>query len=127
VSRRLNDLSPAFRPLAIELIARCIEAGVMVMIIDTLRTPAEHAENIRRGVSWTARSKHLSGDAIDLCLYDTYQLHGPDKLQWSTSAAAWQTIGRIGEELGLRWGGRWTVKDMGHFELASAESEERRA
>jgi peptidoglycan L-alanyl-D-glutamate endopeptidase CwlK len=117
MSRALDDLSPRMRPLAIELLARCIEAGIMVMIVDTLRTPAEQAENLRKGVSWTLKSRHLTGNAIDIAPYETYALHGPDKLQWDNDDAVWQRIGDIGESLGLTWGGRWKQHDMGHFEL----------
>jgi hypothetical protein len=117
MSRALDDLDPSFRPIAIELVARCAEATVPVMIIDTRRTPAQHAVNLANGTSWTKHSKHLDGLAIDVCPYDHYDLHGPDKLQWRNDDPAWHTIGAIGEQLGLRWGGRWTQRDMGHFEL----------
>ena len=116
MSRALDDLSPRFRPLAIELLARFTEAKIPVLIVDTLRTPEEHAENLRRGVSWTKHSKHLDGDAIDVVPYDVYQLNGPDKLQWGASPA-WAVMGRIGEALGLRWGGRWSIPDYAHFEM----------
>ena len=99
-----------------ELIARATEAVIPVFIVDTLRTPEEQDANIRNGVSWTRNSKHLTGDAIDLCPYLTFQLHGPDKLQWDGTDPAWITLGRLGESLGLVWGGRWKQKDMGHFE-----------
>ena len=106
-------------PLAMQLLARCVEAGIMVMIVDTLRTPEEQAANVAKGVSWTTKSKHLTGDAIDICPYDTYALHGPDKLQWDGSNPAWRQIGAIGESLGLKWG---VIKngeqiDPGHFEV----------
>lgn len=117
MTRRLDDLDLRFRPLAIELLARCVEAGIPVMIIETLRTQEEHEANLAKGVSWTKHSKHLDGLAIDICPYETFQLHGPDKLQWNTADPAWDEIGRIGESLGLRWGGRWKQKDMGHFEF----------
>lgn len=117
MSRAINDLSPSFKPIAMELLARCVEAGIPVMIVDTLRTAAEQAENIKKGVSWTKNSKHLTGDAIDICPFETYQLHGPDKLQWNSADPVWQKIGTIGESLGLRWGGRWSKPDSGHFEL----------
>lgn len=100
-----------------ELLARLMEQGIPVMVIDTLRTPAEHAANLAKGVSWTTRSKHLDGLAIDICPYDVFNLHGPDKVQWDASDPIWNRIGAIGEGLGLRWGGRWKQKDMGHFEL----------
>lgn len=117
MSRRLNDLDPRFRPLAIELLARCVESGIMVMIVDTLRTPAEHAANLAAGTSWTTRSKHLDGLAIDIAPYDQYNLYGPDKLKWSAADPIWERIGAIGKSLGLRWGGKWKIPDLGHFEL----------
>lgn len=128
MSRRLDDLSASFRPLAVELLARLVEAQIPVLIVDTLRTEAEHRENLRRGTSWTERSLHLDGiefrgtgeagsDAIDVAPFETYALHGPDKLQWNADDPVWLTMGTIGEGLGLRWGGRWTQRDLGHFEL----------
>lgn len=118
MSRKLDDLSPRFKPLAIELLARLTEAGIPVMIIDTLRTPAEHADNVKRGVSKALRSKHLDGDAIDVCPYAIFDADGPDKLNWNTGHPVWKQIGPIGEKLGLRWGGRWhNPHDPGHFEF----------
>lgn len=118
MSRALDDLSPRMLPLAMELLARCAEAGIMVMIVDTRRTTEEQQLNVAKGVSWTLRSKHLTGDAIDICPYETYALHGPDKLQWNTDDPVWKRIGEIGQNIGLKWG---VIKngqqiDPGHFE-----------
>ncbi len=118
MSRALDDLSPRMKPLAMQLIARCVEAGIAVLIVDTLRTKAEQAENVKKGVSWTLNSKHLTGDAIDICPYSVYELHGPDKLQWDAGDPVWRKIGAIGEAVGLKWG---VIKngvqiDPGHFE-----------
>lgn len=127
MSRRLDDLTPEFRPLAILLLARLVEAGIPVLIVDTLRTQAEHLENLKNGKSWIDVSKHLDGriyrgisskgsDAIDVAPFEQYQLHGPDKLQWDGKDPVWQRMGLIGESIGLLWGGRWPVPDLGHFE-----------
>lgn len=117
MSRALNDLAPVFKPLAMELLARAIEAGVPVLIVETKRTEAQHALNLANGVSWTNHSKHLDGLAIDIVPYSLYTIApGGDKLEWNSAAPAWQTLGAIGKRLGLRWGGDWTQKDMGHFE-----------
>lgn len=121
VSRALDDLSPRMKPLACELLARCVEAGIMVMVVDTLRTPAEQQANVAKGVSWTLNSKHLTGDAIDICPYETYALHGPDKLQWDGTDPIWARIGAIGQAVGLKWG---VIKngqqiDPGHFEIGN--------
>lgn len=122
MSRALDDLSTKFKPLVFELLARLTEAKIPVLIIDTLRTKAEQADNIRRGVSWTENSKHLpdetgKSNAIDVCPYSEFSMVGPDKLQWDANNPVWQKIGLIGERIGLVWGGRWKVRDMGHFEL----------
>ena len=116
MSRQLDDLSPRFRPLAMQLLARLVEAGIAVMVIDTLRTPEEHQANLANGTSWTPRSKHLDGDAIDICPFIIYDVNGADKLNWDAGHPVWKKIGAIGEGLGLKWGGRWKQKDMGHFE-----------
>ena len=116
MSRKLDDLSGRFRPLAMALLARLTEHGIQVMIVDTLRTPAEHQQNLANGSSWVKHSKHLDGDAMDICPYDIYSLHGADKLQWDATQPVWTKIGLIGESVGLKWGGRWTKRDMGHFE-----------
>jgi hypothetical protein len=116
MSRKLDDLSPRFRPLAFELLARCVEAGIAVAVVDTLRTAEEHAANLAKGVSWTTRSKHLVGDAIDICPYAVWSAVGPDKLSWDGSDPNWARLGAIGESLGLKWGGRFSQKDLGHFE-----------
>lgn len=123
MNRSLDALSPRFKPLAIELLARLTEAGVPVAIIQTSRTPEEHAANLAKGVSWTQHSKHLDGDAIDICPYEIFALTGGAKLAWDASLPVWQKVGPIGEKLGLRWGGRWQQKDMGHFEYVEPKAE----
>ena len=133
MSRALDDLSTAFRPLACEVLARLVERQALVMIIDTLRTLAEHRANLANGTSRTARSKHLprlmrgfaetdpdagKSDAIDLAPWEVWQAHGPDKLSWDPTHPTFAIIGDIGESLGLRWGGRWAdPHDPGHLEL----------
>lgn len=118
-SRRLNDLSPSFRERVFEFLARLTEARVPVIIIDTLRTQIEQDEKVALGLSWTFHSKHQDGLAIDICPYDIYQLHGPDKLKWDETELVWQNIGIIGQSCGLKWGvvsSSGKRKDLGHFE-----------
>lgn len=124
MSRALNDLDSRLRPIAYEHIARCIEAKVPVMIIDTLRTQEEQIANVANGVSWTMNSKHLPQPpenkalAYDLAPYSVYQANGPDKLNWDENHPHWQIIGNIGVLLGLKWGVVRGGKriDLGHFE-----------
>lgn len=138
MDRALDSLSSEFKPIIIDVLARLVERGVAVMIVQTSRTQAEHLENLASGASAVSISKHeprklrgiivgtaedLKADAIDLCPYATYQLKGGDKLQWADddspeAIAAFAAIGDIGEAHGLRWGGRWSKPhDPGHLEF----------
>lgn len=121
MSRALDDLDPTFRFRVDTFLARTVEAKIAVMIVDTLRTPEEQAANLRNGVSWTKKSKHLpdahgKAHAIDICPYGIYALHGPDRLAWDAADPVWDQLGELGERCGLGWGGRWAVRDVGHFE-----------
>jgi peptidoglycan L-alanyl-D-glutamate endopeptidase CwlK len=59
-------------------------------------------------VTWTLASRHLTGRAFDIDFVGVSADQVPDV--W------WDLAGRIGEWLGLRWGGRWAVRDLRHFE-----------
>lgn len=122
--RSLAGLDPKFRPFAEKLLAKAVEAGLPVMIVCTSRTQAEQDEAKATGHSQVDHSKHQDGLAIDICPYDTWNLHGPDKLKWDTTDPVWWQLGKLGEDLGLRWGGRFGQSDPaklgwdpGHFEL----------
>lgn len=99
----------------------------MVLVVCTTRSAEEQAAAVASGHSRVQRSKHQDGLAIDLVPYAEYQLHGADKLRWSTVDPVWARIGAIGEALGLRWGGRFRPLgrngigwDPGHFEYQPA-------
>lgn len=50
-------------------------------------------------------SRHTEGRAFDV------SVQGPEP-----SKATWENIGRVGETLGLRWGGRFSPPDPVHFD-----------
>jgi hypothetical protein len=117
VSKSLSDLSEKMRPLAVELIARAVEAGIQVKIIDILRTESEQRENLRLGVSWTLRSKHLpdesgKSNAIDLAPVECLSMKA-----WGPAHPDWERLAEIAESLGLVAGIRWKQRDCCHFEL----------
>jgi hypothetical protein len=104
-----------------KFLAKLTEENIHVMIIDTLRTEAEQVKLKAAGKSWTLNSLHLpdetgKSNAIDICPYSVFALYGEDKLQWDARDPVWAKIGELGEKSGLKWGGRWKQKDLGHFE-----------
>lgn len=60
-------------------------------------------------VTWTLSSRHLTGRAFDIDFVGVPASQVPQV--W------WSLAGQIGEALGLRWGGRWAVRDFRHFEF----------
>jgi len=136
MSRLLQDIHPKARPQICELLATCAEQSIPVMIIFTGRTIEEQiglyaigrtdGQPKEKQVTWTLDSKHVMSAkqefkslAIDVCPFDIFSLHGPDKLQWDEKDPAWQKLGAIGEKIGLKWGvvdGSGRRKDLGHFE-----------
>ncbi len=118
--RSLDDLSDAFRPKAFEILARFMDAGIPVVVSETLRTAEQHAEDLASGHSWVKVSKHQTGDAMDVAPYFVYQLHGPDKIQWDSADPVWALMRKVaGVVEGVRFGFDWpNHPDVGHFELA---------
>jgi len=109
-----NSLHPYFRDKILRLIAKCEEKGIKLAFVEAYRTHAKQAEYKGMGKKFTSsgagRSKHQYGLAVDVVpiVNDTACWH--DKVLW-------RKIGVIGEQLGLRWGGRWRHPyDPGHFE-----------
>lgn len=59
----------------------------------------------------TLRSNHMSGTACDFVPVKD------GKTWWSAPAEVWEIMGIIGEQCGLKWGGRWKdLPDSPHFE-----------
>jgi hypothetical protein len=116
----LNDAASYCVPLFLQLVENCAKAGVPVRIVDISRTPSQQQVKIATGVSWTQNSKHLpqppegKSEAIDIVPLVILGEHKPD---WDPGSLAWQKIGKIGQDLGLEWGGAWLEhKDPSHFQ-----------
>lgn len=132
--RRYNQLDllhPDFRGLVVLFLARCAERRIPLVLVETWRSSEAHDEDVANGRSWVKTSKHqhiitrkLGGLvqedpaalAVDVAPYETYRLHGDDKVNWDANDPVWQSLGKLGESVGMKWGGRWKVKDMGHFQ-----------
>lgn len=118
MSRRVEDLVPALQPLARVLVVAARLVGHPVLITGTLRTwaeqdalyaqgrtaPGPRVTNARGGESW-----HNFGRAFDVA----FVVEGGG-VTWE---GPWEMIGKLGEALGLEWGGRWQRPDRPHFQL----------
>ncbi|WP_215782032.1 M15 family metallopeptidase [Paludibacterium sp. B53371] len=129
-SRQIEDLHPDLQPLCREFLSRCTAAGVEPLITCTYRSGAEQDElyaqgrtkpgprvtNARAGQS--AHNFSIKGQPAARA-FDVVPVIGGKPI-WDASHPHWQTMGRIGETLGLNWYGnpRAQFREFPHFELA---------
>ena len=99
-----------------EFLEECAAEGLDVRVTEVRRSAARQEALYAQGrsapgpvVTWTRNSAHLRGRAFDVTLVGTPQ--------YDDDPEAWDLLGSIGEDLGLRWGG--SFGDYGHFELPS--------
>jgi hypothetical protein len=132
-------VSPA-KEAAIKALAACQTMSVKVWVNETLRSqevqdayylqgrdilenvnakrkiaglpPINESEN-KNIITWTLKSKHSSGKAMDL-----YPVDKTGKILWSGKKSDFQPIADIIKPFGFDWGGDWDAKnlDLPHFE-----------
>jgi len=116
--KNLATVQPQLQKLGRELLRRLAAEGLTFKVTSGNRTQAEQDKLYSQGrngnkgpiVTWTRRSRHIGGRAIDLTLFS-----GKNPV-WDSKH--YTRAGQIGEELGLVWGGRWKrTPDRPHFEL----------
>ncbi len=121
-SRELKDLQPIVAKKAKELISLALTSGITLIVTSTLRTFQEQTDLFAQGrtapsngkiVTWAraGESWHNFGLAFDVVPI----VNG--KAIW-TSITLWNTIGRLGKQIGLIWGGDFPgkKKDRPHLE-----------
>lgn len=110
----LDALHPYFRDKISLLISTCKSKGIELAIVESYRTHTKQNEYKSMGKKYTrsggGHSKHQYGLAVEVVpVIDSVA-------QWD-NVKLWRKVGAIGEQLGLRWGGRWrNPYDPGHFE-----------
>ncbi|MDA8088306.1 MAG: M15 family metallopeptidase [Nitrospiraceae bacterium] len=135
MSRDINSLVPVVRERLLQLEAGAKQLGIEFITVYTLRTEAEqHAlfaqgrktvdevnrlrkeaglapitEGQNRIVTRLLTSVHMFGCAFDVAILKD------GKIDWQDTYS-FERLGAVGESLGLRWGGRFTFRDWGHFE-----------
>ena len=101
------------------------DAGYDVLLTCTHRSNEEQAQLYAQGRTAPGnivtnakpgKSRHnsLPAEAFDVAI----KVNG--KLDWNLGNPAWNLVGKIGERLGLEWGGSWQrFKEGCHFQLKS--------
>ena len=127
--KKINELHPAIRSKAIELVNRAEKQGIKLRIYDALRSyenqqklfnyPTDGIDNNNDGIIDNASEKVTNakpGESFHnfALAFDTVEIKD-GKALWKNPK--WERIGEIGESLGLEWGGRWKFKDLPHFQI----------
>jgi len=128
----LNSLHPQAKQLAEKLIAECGKLGLEIKISSTWRTKAEQDALYAQGRTKPGsiitnavypQSQHCWGTAFDFFRNDGVKNPNTGKVDgWYDGDSFFTKVGRIGEKIGLEWGGSWTsFKDKPHFQLKGNE------
>ena len=86
-----------------------------------LRTEKEQEDLVARGASKTMKSKHLTGDAVDVVAYI-----GGSRISWELNlyddiADAFKEAS-VREGVGIRWGASWHITDLRDWEGTAEEA-----
>jgi LAS superfamily LD-carboxypeptidase LdcB len=117
----LEHLQPKAAELARQLVAAAAEKGIVIKVISGLRTIEEQEALYARGrttpglkVTMARRSLHNTGLAFDILIFKEDRAVSEDP--------AYQTVGALGKNIGLLWGGDWSpIKDEPHFQTPDAQ------
>ena len=119
--KRLQQIHPALAAAVRAMIADLSAKGLLVEVVQGMRTFAEQDELYAKGrtkpgeIVTQARggeSNHNYGLAVDLCPFTN------DKPDWNAPTSAWAAIGAAAEKHGLEWGGQWKkFIDKPHVQL----------
>jgi hypothetical protein len=127
MGKSLDALDSHFESLAESLLSECLAAGIPVAIVCTDRDLADERMELAEGRSWLSNPEHSmhlpqspegKSKAIDVA-----PIAYLDMPLWNPTGPLWDEIGKIGNSLGLIWGGDWIHVNGGrgdpsHFQAA---------
>lgn len=113
--RSILNLREVDQPL--QIVAECSirHTPVDFVVIDGGRTEAEHRINVANGKSWTTRSRHQDGKAIDVAAWVDKRITYAPEPYYQIAQAFYFCSDKHG--VPIVWGGEWKAKDLMHFEL----------
>ena len=127
--RDVKQLHPELQKKITELKELCKKNGITIGISECLRTVAEQDALYAKGRSEagsvvtnckgsTSSSMHQWGMAFDF--YLIMDVDGDGKTSddaFNNATKLFDKVGKLGESIGLEWGGSWKSKDKPHFQL----------
>lgn len=115
----IATLLPEVQPYGRALIQKAAAVGINIKIISGLRTYEEQNKLYAQGRTQpgnkvtnakAGQSNHNFGIAFDIGVFEG--------TKYLDDSPKYKTVGMLGTELGLEWGGNWkTIVDQPHFQL----------
>jgi peptidoglycan L-alanyl-D-glutamate endopeptidase CwlK len=120
--RDWGRLEPRFMRTVLEVFARMQARGYPLALLEGYRSPERQdrlAASATRVTNARAfQSRHQYGLAADLAPVRDGRLRISEQDPWAMEA--YRALGEEAERAGLVWGGRWSLKDYGHVEVAAS-------
>ena len=124
-AKNIATLNKKVQPLARRLIEEAVAQGINAKVISGHRTYEEQNDLYAQGRSKPGlivtkakggQSNHNFATAFDVGIFS------PDGKKYIEESTAYDEVGKIGEALGLEWGGSWKFYDAPHFQYNEGRS-----
>lgn len=119
--RDWKHMDAGFTQVVLRLFAKMEQRGFPMALLEGYRSPERQDMLAGKGPSVTNarafQSKHQYGLAADVAFMRDGKLVISERDPWA--AAGYKALGEEAESLGLTWGGRWAMRDLGHVENAA--------
>lgn len=121
LSNRSIDRLQGVKPELILIVGKAIElTDTDFGVTQGLRTKEEQKKLVKSGASKTMKSKHLTGDAVDLLAYIGSRSSWEIKLYDNIAEAVRKAALHYG--VGVRWGAAWHISDITKYEGTMQEA-----
>jgi peptidoglycan L-alanyl-D-glutamate endopeptidase CwlK len=118
--KNIATLDPKVQPLARALIEEAQARGINAKVICGTRTFEEQDELYAQGRTKPGKivTKAKGGQSWhNFSLAFDVGIFSPDGKEYYGESEAYKEVGKIGETLGLEWGGAWKFVDEPHFQF----------
>lgn len=117
--RRWNQMDPGFVQAVLQVFqVMKVKHGYDMALLEGWRSPQRQAMLAARGPTVTRagpwQSYHQWGLAADCAFMREGRLVISERDPWARQGYA--LLGQVAEHMGLTWGGRWQMADLGHIE-----------
>lgn len=121
LSQRSLGRLEGVKPELVDVVKRAIELTTVDFgVTEGVRTVERQKELVEKGASQTMKSKHITGDAVDLMAYiggkGCWELNVYDEVADAMKAAAKEL------DVKIKWGAAWSVDCLNDWEGTSEEA-----